>query len=92
VPAPPAPTARAIAFQAAHLLVPYRDPLGTYQLQRPQTWGVLDARSTPGFAAALGDGVRFFEPIVATDPDAAVPASSGSMSCRSAPAAARATC
>ncbi len=70
VPAPPAPTARAIAFQAAHLLVPYRDPLGTYKLQRPQTWGALDARSTPRFAAALGDGVRFFEPIVATDPDA----------------------
>ena len=68
--APPAPTARAIALRAARVLVPYTDPLHTYQLRRPQTWVVLDAQTDPTFAAALGDGVRFFEPIVATDPDA----------------------
>jgi hypothetical protein len=30
----------------------------------------MDARTAPQFAAALGDGVRFFEPINAADPDA----------------------
>lgn len=67
---PPQPTARAVAFQAAHVLVPYRDPLRTFALQRPQTWVALDARTTPHLAYALGDGVRFFEPITASDPDA----------------------
>lgn len=67
---PPQPTARAIAFGAARTLVPYTDQLRTFSLRRPQTWMALDARSAPGFAAALGDGVRFFEPITASDPDA----------------------
>jgi len=64
------PTARAVALQVAAVLVPYRDPLGTYELRRPQTWVALDRRSNPRFAGALGDDVRFFEPIVASDPDA----------------------
>lgn len=67
---PSRPTARAIAFQAARVLVPYQDPLHTYTVSRPQTWVVLDARSSSRFASALGDGVRFFEPITASDPDA----------------------
>ncbi len=64
------PTARAIALRAASVLLPYHDPLHTFDLRRPQTWGVLDARTNPGFARALGDGVRFFEPVSAADPDA----------------------
>lgn len=67
---PPQPTARAIAFGAAHTLLPYSDPLHTFTIRRPQTWAVLDARTAPHFAVALGDGVRFFEPITASDPDA----------------------
>ena len=66
----PRPAARAIALRAASVLRPYHDPLHTFELGRPQTWGVLDARANPRFARALGDGVRFFEPISATDPDA----------------------
>jgi hypothetical protein len=68
---PPAPpTARAIALQAASVLIPYHDPRHTFELGRPQTWVALDARSNPQLARALGDGVRFFEPITASDPDA----------------------
>ncbi|HZS92454.1 MAG TPA: hypothetical protein VFE42_33820 [Chloroflexota bacterium] len=68
---PPArPTARAIALQAASVLIPYHDPWHTFELGRPQTWVALDARSNPELARALGDGVRFFEPITASDPDA----------------------
>jgi hypothetical protein len=67
---PPRPTARAVAFQAAHVLLPYSDPRHTYELRRPQTWVALDARNSPNLAHALGDGVRFFEPITASDPDA----------------------
>lgn len=67
---PPRPTARAVAFQAAHVLRPYRDPWHTYELGRPQTWVALDASNTPRLARALGDGVRFFEPVTASDPDA----------------------
>jgi hypothetical protein len=67
---PPQPTARAIAFSAARILVPYNDPRQTFTLRRPQTWVALDARSAPQFARDLGDGVRFFEPITAADPDA----------------------
>src|SRR5579885_1608439 len=68
---PPArPTARAIALQAASVLIPYHDPWHTFELGRPQTWVALDARSSPALARALGDGVRFFEPITASDPDA----------------------
>ncbi len=52
------------------MLLPYHDPLHTFDLRRPQTWGVIDARAYPRFAGALGDGVRFFEPVSATDPDA----------------------
>lgn len=63
----PRPAARAIALRAASVLLPYRDPLHTFELGRPQTWGVLDARANPSFARALGDGVRFFEPISASD-------------------------
>jgi hypothetical protein len=63
-------TPRAVALRAAQVLVPYEDPLHTYELRRPQTWVALDARSAPRFARALGDGVRFFEPITAADPDA----------------------
>jgi len=66
----PLPTARALAFQAAHVLLPYSDPLHTYELRRPQTWVVLDRRNTPEFGGALGDGARFFEPVTAADPDA----------------------
>ena len=66
----PRPSARAIALRAASVLLPYSDPLHTFELGRPQTWGVLDARANPRFARALGDGVRFFEPISASDPDA----------------------
>ena len=68
--APPRPTARAIAFQAAHVLSPYHDPWHTFVLGRPQTWVALDARTTPSLAHAFGDGVRFFEPVTASDPDA----------------------
>lgn len=67
---PPRPTARAIALRAAQILVPYLDPLHTFEVQRPQTWVAMDGRSAPEFAHALGDGVRFFEPITAADPDA----------------------
>jgi hypothetical protein len=67
---PPQPTARAIAFSAARTLVPYSDPRQTFTLRRPQTWVALDAHSAPQFARDLGDGVRFFEPITAADPDA----------------------
>jgi len=66
----PRPAARAIALRAASVLLPYHDSLHTFELGRPQTWGVLDARANPSFARALGDGVRFFEPISASDPDA----------------------
>lgn len=66
----PRPTARAIAFGAAHVLIPYHDPWHTFALGRPQTWVALDARTTPSLARAFGDGVRFFEPITASDPDA----------------------
>ncbi len=66
----PRPAARAIALRAASVLLPYHDQLHTFELGRPQTWGVLDARANPRFARALGDGVRFFEPISASDPDA----------------------
>jgi len=64
------PRARATALSAASVLLPYHDPLHTFDLRRPQTWGVIDARAYPRFAGALGDGVRFFEPVSATDPDA----------------------
>ena len=74
--AQPQPTARAVALRAAGMLLPYHDPLHTFELRRPQTWGILDARTNPGFARALGDGVRFFEPISTADPDAG---SSGKM-------------
>lgn len=67
---PPQPTARAIASGASRVLVPYRDSGRTYEMRRPQTWIVMDARTAPRFARALGDGVRFFEPITASDPDA----------------------
>lgn len=67
---PPRPTARTIAFQAAHVLIPYHDPWHTFELGRPQTWVTLDARTTPSLAPAFGDGMRFFEPITASDPDA----------------------
>jgi hypothetical protein len=70
VTAQPRPTARAIALRAAGVLLPYHDPLHTFDLRRPQTWGVLDARTSPDVAHALGDGVRFFEPISTADPDA----------------------
>lgn len=70
------PTARAIALRASGVLLPYHDPLHTFDLRRPQTWNVLDARTTPRLANALGDGVRFFEPVSAVDPDAG---SSGKM-------------
>jgi len=56
--AQPQPTARAIALRAASVLLPYHDALHTFDLRRPQTWGVLDARANPAFARALGDGVR----------------------------------
>lgn len=68
--AQPQPTARAIALHAAGVLLPYHDALHTFDLLRPQTWGVLDARANPAFARALGDGVRLFEPVSAVDPDA----------------------
>jgi hypothetical protein len=67
---PPQPAARAIAMSAARTLIPYTDPQRTFTLRRPQTWVALDARSAPHFARDLGDGVRFFEPITAADPDA----------------------
>jgi len=66
----PLPTARALAFQAPPMLLPYSDPLHTYELRRPQTWVVLVRRNTPEFGGALGDGARFFEPVTAADPDA----------------------
>jgi hypothetical protein len=67
---PPVPVARATALGAARTLIPYTDPLHTFRVERPQTWVALDAHSAPQFAAALGDSVRFFEPINASDPDA----------------------
>lgn len=67
---PPVPVARATALSAASTLVSYTDPRRTFTVQRPQTWVAMDARSAPRFATALGDGVRFFEPINAADPDA----------------------
>lgn len=64
------PVARATALAAARTLSTYTDPLHTFSIERPQTWVAMDARSAPHFAAALGDGVRFFEPINGADPDA----------------------
>lgn len=70
------PTAVAAAVLAARVLLPYHDLWHTFEMGRPQTWIALDARSSPRYAAALGDGVRFFEPVTNADPDAA---SSGKM-------------
>ena len=66
----PAAVRRAAALQASRVALPYTDPLHTFTVRRPQTWVAMDARTAPSFAHALGDSVRFFEPVNAVDPDA----------------------